>query len=77
MLFSGLLQQRGWRFDLTSALIGAAIALLLAGIIYQRREQIKEFALKFWSPVAMTELTDFLPPKFITLQPVFGARLMI
>ena len=52
MLFAGLLQQqRAWRFDLTSALIGAAIALLLAGIIYQRREQIKEFALKLWSPV--------------------------
>ncbi|MFN2109778.1 MAG: NACHT domain-containing protein [Anaerolineae bacterium] len=52
MLFAGLLQQqRAWRFDLTSALIGAAIALLLAGIIYQRREQIKEFALKLWAPV--------------------------
>ena len=51
MLVSGLLQQRGWRFDLTSALIGAAIALLLVGIIYQRREHIKEFALKLWSPV--------------------------
>jgi hypothetical protein len=52
MLFSGLLQQqRAWRFDLASAFIGAAIALVLARIIYQRREQIKEFALKLWSPV--------------------------
>ncbi|MEJ5311001.1 MAG: HEAT repeat domain-containing protein [Anaerolineae bacterium] len=51
MLLGGLLQQRGWRFDLTSALIGAAVALILARIIYQRREQIKAFALKLWSPV--------------------------
>ncbi len=51
MLFGGLLQQRAWRFDLTSAFIGAAIALILARILYQRREQIKEFALKVWSPV--------------------------
>ncbi len=52
MLFGGLLQQqRAWRFDLTSALIGAAIALVLARIVYQRREQIKQFALKLWLPV--------------------------
>jgi len=50
--FGGLLQQQqAWRFDLASALIGAAIALLLARIIYQRREQIKQFALKLWAPV--------------------------
>lgn len=51
MLFGGFFQQRAWRFDLTSALIGAAVALILARFIYQRREQIKEFALKLWSPV--------------------------
>jgi hypothetical protein len=51
VLLGGLLQQRAWRFDLTSALIGAAVALILVRIIYQRREQIKAFALKLWSPV--------------------------
>jgi len=52
VLFGGLLQQQqAWRFDLASAFIGAAIALVLARIVYQRREQIREFALKLWSPV--------------------------
>lgn len=52
MLFGGPLQQRqAWRFDLNSALIGAAIALFLAWFLYQRREQLKQFALKLWSPV--------------------------
>jgi HEAT repeat protein len=51
VLLSGFPQQQAWRFDLTSALIGAAIALALARLIYQRRAQIKAFALKLWEPV--------------------------
>ncbi len=53
MRFLQLVQQQGrWRFDFTSALIGAVIALLVARIIYVRRETIKQFGIKLWSPVA-------------------------
>lgn len=44
-------QQKSWKFDLASALIGAAAALLIAGTIYIRREQIKQFGLRSWAPV--------------------------
>lgn len=52
MLLSDFIQQqRAWRFDLRSALIGAVIALVIAWILYERREQIKQLALKWWAPV--------------------------
>ena len=53
MLFAELLQRRAaWRFDLTSALIGAIVAWLLAGFLYSRRAGIRAFGQKLWAPVA-------------------------
>lgn len=52
MLLFHLVQQReSWKFDSTSALIGAVVALLIANIVYRRREEIKQLALRLWSPV--------------------------
>ena len=52
MLLLELAQQRGgWQFDPTSALIGAAIALFIARVIYIRREKVKQLGLRLWTPV--------------------------
>lgn len=48
-----LLQQHSeWRFDLRSALIGAILAWIVAGLIYSQRDAIREFVLRLWAPVA-------------------------
>ncbi len=47
-----LLAKNGWRFDPLSALIGAIIAWVIAGILYARREAIQQLAHKLWLPVA-------------------------
>ncbi|MGC9348771.1 MAG: HEAT repeat domain-containing protein, partial [Anaerolineae bacterium] len=53
MLLSELLQrQERWSFDLRSALIGAMLAWIVAGIIYRQREQIAELAQRIWEPIA-------------------------
>ncbi len=52
MLLAELFRQpANWKFDLRSALIGAVVALLLAGLIYRQREQIKQFAIRLWTPL--------------------------
>jgi HEAT repeat protein len=53
VLLSRLLQRdEGWRFDIQSALIGAILAWIIAGIIYSQREKIKALALQVWEPIA-------------------------
>lgn len=53
MLLSRLLQrEEGWRFDFQSALIGAILAWIIAGIVYSQREKIKALALQIWEPIA-------------------------
>jgi len=50
---SGLLQrQGGWQFDLRSAIIGALVAWILAGIVYSQRAAIRQLALDVWAPIA-------------------------
>ena len=51
MLAVDLLQRGGWRFDLPSALIGAAVAWLIAAFLYTRRKQIKQLKEKLWAPI--------------------------
>ncbi len=51
MLAVDLLQRGGWRFDLTSALIGAAVAWLIAAFLYARRKQIQRIKDKLWAPI--------------------------
>jgi len=51
MLAVDLLQRGGWRFDLTSALIGAAVAWLIAAFLYTRRKQLKQLKDKLWAPI--------------------------
>ncbi len=51
MLAVDLLQRGGWRFDLPSALIGAAVAWLIAAFLYARRKQIKRIKEKLWAPI--------------------------
>lgn len=51
MLAVDLLQRGGWRFDLPSALIGAAVAWLIAALLYARRKQIKQLKGKLLTPL--------------------------
>ena len=51
MLAVDLLQRGGWRFDLPSALIGAAVAWLIAAFLYTRRKQIQRIRDKLWAPI--------------------------
>jgi HEAT repeat protein len=45
-----------WRFDIVSALIGAVVALLLAGLVYRFRDAIR----KSWESRVATPLAEFL-----------------
>jgi HEAT repeat protein len=45
-----------WRFDIISALIGAVVALLLAGLVYRFRETIRQS----WESRVATPLAEFL-----------------
>ena len=45
-----------WRFDIVSALIGAVVALLLAGLVYRFREAIRQS----WESRVATPLAEFL-----------------
>lgn len=50
---SGLFQRSvGWQFDLRSAIIGALVAWIIAGILYSQRERLAELARSLWAPVA-------------------------
>lgn len=40
-----------WRFDITSAVIGAAIAWLMAAFLYSKRQEIKKFVDSIWAPI--------------------------
>jgi len=40
-----------WKFDLTSALIGAVVAWIIAIVIYQKREAIHRLWIKAWEPI--------------------------
>ena len=53
MLLSGLLQRRDvWQFDLRSALVGALLAWIIAGLAYSQRETILRIARAAWEPIA-------------------------
>ncbi|MDF1512572.1 MAG: hypothetical protein P1S60_02060, partial [Anaerolineae bacterium] len=53
MNFSQFLQAKDpWQFDITSALIGAAIAWLIVALIYKKRQAIKAFISRIWEPFA-------------------------
>ncbi len=52
MLGERLLQQGSWSFDLTSALIGAIFAWLIAAFLYAQRTQIQHLRDRIWAPVA-------------------------
>ncbi|MBN1878366.1 MAG: HEAT repeat domain-containing protein [Anaerolineae bacterium] len=56
MLWAGLLQRGGWHFDLLSAIIGAIIAWIIAGMIYVRRAGL--IALKEKLIAQITRLSD-------------------
>jgi hypothetical protein len=45
-----------WRFDIVSALIGAVVALLLAGLVYRFRDAIRQS----WESRVATPLAEFL-----------------
>ena len=45
-----------WRFDIVSALIGAVVALLLAGLVYRFRKAIRQN----WESRVATPLAEFL-----------------
>jgi hypothetical protein len=50
---SGFLQREtGWQFDLRSAIIGALVAWILAGIVYSQRAAIQQLAQDIWAPIA-------------------------
>jgi len=50
---SEFLQRQGaWQFDLRSAIIGALMAWILAGLVYSQRVAIRELAQDFWAPIA-------------------------
>ena len=52
-VLSGFFQQpEGWQFDARSALIGALIAWILAGLIVSQRAHIKRMAVAIWAPIA-------------------------
>ena len=53
MFFSQVLQNKDtWHFDITSAIIGAAIAWLIVGIVYNKRREILAFVNKTWAPIS-------------------------
>jgi HEAT repeat protein len=47
-----LQRQDGWQFDLRSAIIGALVAWILAGIVYSQRAAIRQLAQSIWAPIA-------------------------
>ncbi|MBN1249943.1 MAG: hypothetical protein JXC32_19930 [Anaerolineae bacterium] len=47
-----LQRQSPWQFDLRSAIIGALVAWIIAGILYSQREALAELARNVWAPVA-------------------------
>jgi HEAT repeat protein len=52
VLFNQVLQRKEtWHFDISSALIGAAVAWLIVGIIYSKRREILAFFQKIWAPI--------------------------
>ncbi len=48
-----LQRQTGWQFDLRSAIIGALVAWILAGIVYSQRAAIRQLARNVWAPIAV------------------------
>ena len=47
-----LQRQTGWQFDLRSAIIGALVAWIIAGLIYSQRAAIVALGKRLWTPIA-------------------------